>query len=231
MAIFFRVRRVTEALDYITVWHSQVVCKLSVPQLGACLHQVIFLDLGSLLEVQMLEEGLHLLEETAVHEDCTDAAQEFIKVNIFFFSLVQQGKDPSQNLGWVFKTEHFRDFNEVESLDARRTVVFLKQCISMENVVLERFHIDAVQRYQSIRPHDVDLRGHNTIGAWHISSKATEIGWCLLQVSEVLSQELDRVLRPVLEKERYGLFEVGSDVLSFQVVLRRHILLRGRIIS
>ena len=95
----------------------------------------------------------------------------------------------------------------------------------MENVVLERFHIDAVQRYQPIRPHDVDLRGHNTIGAWHISSKATEIGWCLLQVSEVLSQELDRVLRPVLEKERNGLFEVGSDVLSFQVVLRRHILL------
>ena len=101
----------------------------------------------------------------------------------------------------------------------------------MENVVLERFHIDAVQRYQPIRPHDVDLRGHNTIGAWHISSKATEIGWCLLQVSEVLSQELDRVLRPILEKERNGLFEVGPDVLSFQVVLRRHILLRGRIIS
>ena len=109
-------------------------------------------------------------------------------------------------------------------------MIFLKKCICVEHVILERFHIDAVQSDQTIRPHDVDLGGHNTIGAWHISSKATEVGWCLLQVSEMLSQELDRVLRPVLEKERNSLFEVGADVLSFQVVLRRHILLRGRII-
>ena len=110
-------------------------------------------------------------------------------------------------------------------------MIFLKQCICVEHVVLERFHIDAVQSDQTIRPHDVDLGGHNTIGAWHISSKATKVGRCLLQVSEMLGQELDRVLRPILEKERNSLFEVGADVLSFQVVLRSHILLRGWIIS
>ena len=84
----------------------------------------------------------------------------------------------------------------------------------MEHVVLERLDINAIKRDQTIRPHDVDTRGNYAIGARNIGTKAAEVCRSLLQCLEVLGQELDGVLGPVLQKQRDGFFEVRSDVLA-----------------
>ena len=101
----------------------------------------------------------------------------------------------------------------------------------MEDIVLERLHIDTVQRDQAVGSHYINIGGDNSVRRWDISCEPTEVGRCLLQVSEMLSEKLDGVLRPVLEKEGNGLLEVGSDVLSLQVVLRGHVLLGLRVVG
>ena len=89
-AILINSHGVVQSLDNRTVWDPQLVRQLLVPQLRTRLHQVVLLDLLRPLEVQMLEHGLHFLEEAAIHENGTDAAQELVKVNVFFFALVQE---------------------------------------------------------------------------------------------------------------------------------------------
>ena len=79
-------------------------------------------------------------------------------------------------------------------------MIFLKKSIGVEDIVLEWFHIYTIQGYQTIGPHDIDTGRHYTIGAGDICSETSKIGWSLLQITEVLSQELDWVLRTILEK-------------------------------
>ena len=76
-------------------------------------------------------------------------------------------------------------------------MVFLKESVRMEDIILERLHIDTVQSDQAVSPQYVDRRGDDSIGARYVSSKTTQVGRSLLQVAEVLCQELDRVFRSV----------------------------------
>ena len=118
-AILLYVHLIVKALDDHAVWNAQVVIDLRVAQLLARLDQVVLRDLATLLLVKVLEKRLHLLEVAAVHENGTDAAEELVKVHIFFLSFVKETKDALQNLRWVLKTEHLSDLDEVEALDAR----------------------------------------------------------------------------------------------------------------
>lgn len=79
-------------------------------------------------------------------------------------------------------------------------MVFLKQGVGMEYIVLERLNIDAIESDQSISPQYIDTGGNDAISAWYIGSETTEVRRCLLQVSKMLCQELNGVLRPVLQK-------------------------------
>lgn len=101
----------------------------------------------------------------------------------------------------------------------------------MEHVVLERLDVDTVERYQAISSQNIDTGCNHSICTWNICSQTTEISWRLLQISEMLSQELDRVLWPIFKEKRDGLFEVSAYILSLEVILGRHILLRLWIIN
>ena len=57
-------------------------------QLGTCLNKIVFLYFSLFMEVKMLEELLHLFEETTVHENGANAAQKLIEVDILFATLV-----------------------------------------------------------------------------------------------------------------------------------------------
>ena len=65
----------------------------------------------------MLEQTLHLLKVAAVHENRTNAAQKFVKVDILFLTFVQQCENSFKNLRWVLQAKHFGDFYEVEAFN------------------------------------------------------------------------------------------------------------------
>ena len=83
-----------------------------------CLDQVIFLQLALLVEVQMLEQCLHLFEEAAVHEDGADAAEELIEVDVLLAAFVQQAKNALHDLRRVLQAQHLDYLDEVEAFDA-----------------------------------------------------------------------------------------------------------------
>ena len=120
------VHGVAESLNDIVVGDAQVVVDLRAAKLAARFDQVLNLDLRLLLEVQVLEESLHFLKVAAIHEDGTDSAQKFIEVDVLLLSLVEQVEDALEDLRWVLETEHLHNFDEVETLDAARTMVLLQ---------------------------------------------------------------------------------------------------------
>lgn len=77
------------------------MAQFRMTQLGDRLNQVVFLDFGRPLKVQVLEQCLHLLEVATVHENGADATQELIEIDVLLLSLVEQAQNAFQNLGWV----------------------------------------------------------------------------------------------------------------------------------
>ena len=78
-------------------------------------------------------------------------------------------------------------------------MVLFEKCVGMEHVVLERLDIDAIECNETVSSQDVDAGGDDAISTWNVCTEATQIGWCLLQISEVLSEELNWVLGPIFE--------------------------------
>ena len=79
------------------------------------------------------------------------------KVNIFFLTFVKESEDALQNLWRVLQAEHLGKFDEIETFDARRTMIFFKQSVSVENIVLERLHVHPIQRDQSVGSQNVNI--------------------------------------------------------------------------
>ena len=156
-SVLLHAQLVVEPLDDDAVGDSQFVDHFGVAKFATCLHKVIFLNLSRFLEIQVLEESLHLLKEAAVHEDGADATQELVKVDILFLALVKQRQDTPEDLWWVLKTEHLGNLDEVKAFDARRAMILLQKCVRMEHVVLKRLHVNSVQRDQSIGAENVHV--------------------------------------------------------------------------
>ena len=86
-------------------------------EFSAGLDKVVLLQLTLFVEVKMLEKCLHLLKETAVHEDRANATEEFIKVDILFAALVQQAEHTLHDLWWVLEAQHLDYLDEIEAFN------------------------------------------------------------------------------------------------------------------
>ena len=87
--VFLDCHCIVEFFDDNAVRDAKVMVQLWGTEFAASLNHIILLDLATLLEVKVLEKRFHLLEEAAVHENSANATQEFIKINIFFFTFVE----------------------------------------------------------------------------------------------------------------------------------------------
>ena len=59
-------------------------------------------------------------------------------------------------------------------------MVFFKERVRVEDVILERLNIAAIESNQAVSPHDVHTRSHDAVLVSYVSTMTTEIGWCLL---------------------------------------------------
>ena len=149
----------------------------------------------------MLEQSLHLFEEAAVHENCANAAQELVEVDILLLTFIEKCEDAFEDLRRVLETEHLSNFDKIEALDAGRTMVLLEKRVRMEDIVLEALHVHSVQCDQAVSAKNVHIRGNYSISTWYVCSEASKVGRCLLQITEMLREELNWVLWSVLKKK------------------------------
>lgn len=59
-------------------------------------------------------------------------------------------------------------------------MVFFKECVCVEDIVLEGLDVTAIESNEAVSPHDVHTGGHDAVCAGYISSETTEISWCFL---------------------------------------------------
>ena len=160
------------------LWSSKFIARFN---------QLRFLYFACLLEVQMFEKNFHFFKIALIHHYGANAAQKFIKIYIFFLSLVYDSKHTLKYIRRVFHTKHLDNLYQIEALDTRWAVVLLKHSVCLENIIRERFHIDFVQSNKAIGPQDVYIWSNDTICWWNICTQTTKISWCLLEISEMLS--------------------------------------------
>lgn len=101
-------------------------------------------------------------------------------------------------------------------------MILFQECISLENIVTKCFQIVLVQSYDSVCSHDIDIRCYNSICTWNIRGKSTEVARSLLEIFEVLSKKLDRVLWSIFQQQGYSFFQVRPYILFLKVIFRLH---------
>ena len=170
-----------------------------VTELYGGLDQVVFFNAVSLQEVEMFENSIHFFKVAVIHQDGADAAQEVIKVHVLLLSLVQLVQYTLHNFLIIINTKHPRQLDKVKPTDPGDSMVFLEVGVCLEDIVIEALHIVLVKLDGTVGTHHIGRGGDNTVCARNVGGETAEVAGSLLEILEVLGQELNRVLGPILQ--------------------------------